>query len=300
MEPEFETPPRFKAELRATLLSHPAAPGADIVRVAVPTEKGAFDLHDEPACPQAPSLRSRGGCDAGSLPRPCWGCESTAATRLLILSTMPEPYGCAYPDNSGKLSTRGDIFVLTETVDYEEFFAAMVPLSFDRRSTTARRLRPRIHAVCARTMVSASYVAAPANAICAASRNLRPREVKLRHCRIARDRHQASYDRSQHFALGRRIRSEHRVERRLVNDEESKRRRCSDCRGPLYGLEQRDFAKEVAAAERPEIRAVSRDHRLAVDDYEELPSAGALLTKDGTGRHLEVVAKPCDIGELPT
>jgi hypothetical protein len=36
---------------------------------------------------------------------------------VLILSTMREPYGCAYPD-SGKLSTLGGIFKLTETVDY--------------------------------------------------------------------------------------------------------------------------------------------------------------------------------------
>ena len=43
--------------------------------------------------------------------------ESTAVTRVLILSTMREPYGCAYPD-SGKLSTLGGIFRLAETVDY--------------------------------------------------------------------------------------------------------------------------------------------------------------------------------------
>jgi uncharacterized cupin superfamily protein len=43
--------------------------------------------------------------------------ESAAVTRVLILSTMREPYGCAYPD-SGKLSTLGGIFKLTETVDY--------------------------------------------------------------------------------------------------------------------------------------------------------------------------------------
>lgn len=43
--------------------------------------------------------------------------ESAAITRVLILSTMREPYGCAYPD-SGKLSTLGGIFKLTETVDY--------------------------------------------------------------------------------------------------------------------------------------------------------------------------------------
>ena len=43
--------------------------------------------------------------------------ESTAATRVLILSTMRKPYGCAYPD-SGKLSTLGGIFRIDETVDY--------------------------------------------------------------------------------------------------------------------------------------------------------------------------------------
>ena len=43
--------------------------------------------------------------------------ESTAVARVLILSTMREPYGCAYPD-SGKLSTLGGIFRLAETVDY--------------------------------------------------------------------------------------------------------------------------------------------------------------------------------------
>jgi uncharacterized cupin superfamily protein len=43
--------------------------------------------------------------------------ESAAVTRVLIFSTMREPYGCAYPD-SGKLSTLGGIFRLTETVDY--------------------------------------------------------------------------------------------------------------------------------------------------------------------------------------
>lgn len=43
--------------------------------------------------------------------------ESAAVTRVLILSTMREPYGCAYSD-SGKLSTLGGIFKLTETVDY--------------------------------------------------------------------------------------------------------------------------------------------------------------------------------------
>ena len=43
--------------------------------------------------------------------------ESAAVTRVLILSTMREPYGCAYPD-SGKLSTLGGIFKVTETLDY--------------------------------------------------------------------------------------------------------------------------------------------------------------------------------------
>jgi len=43
--------------------------------------------------------------------------ESTAVTRVLILSTMREPYGCAYPD-SGKLSTLGGLFRVAETIDY--------------------------------------------------------------------------------------------------------------------------------------------------------------------------------------
>ena len=43
--------------------------------------------------------------------------ESPAVTRVLILSTMREPYGCAYPD-SGKLSTLGGIFRIAETGDY--------------------------------------------------------------------------------------------------------------------------------------------------------------------------------------
>src|SRR5207245_4694574 len=43
--------------------------------------------------------------------------ESTVVARVLILSTMREPYGGAYPD-SGKLSTLGGIFRLAETVDY--------------------------------------------------------------------------------------------------------------------------------------------------------------------------------------
>jgi uncharacterized cupin superfamily protein len=43
--------------------------------------------------------------------------ESASVTRVLILSTMRDPYGCAYPD-SGKLSTLGGIFSIAETVDY--------------------------------------------------------------------------------------------------------------------------------------------------------------------------------------
>jgi len=43
--------------------------------------------------------------------------ESAAVTRVLILSTMREPYGCAYPD-SGKLSTLGGIFRIADAVDY--------------------------------------------------------------------------------------------------------------------------------------------------------------------------------------
>lgn len=43
--------------------------------------------------------------------------ESTAVARVLILSTMRTPYGCAYPD-SGKLSTWAGIFKIAEGVDY--------------------------------------------------------------------------------------------------------------------------------------------------------------------------------------
>jgi uncharacterized cupin superfamily protein len=43
--------------------------------------------------------------------------ESTTVTRVLILSTTREPYGCAYPD-SGKLSTLGGIFRIADAVGY--------------------------------------------------------------------------------------------------------------------------------------------------------------------------------------
>jgi uncharacterized cupin superfamily protein len=43
--------------------------------------------------------------------------ESTTITRVLILSTMREPYACAYPD-SGKLSTLAGVFRIAEAVDY--------------------------------------------------------------------------------------------------------------------------------------------------------------------------------------
>jgi hypothetical protein len=86
----------------------------------------------------------------------------------------------------------------------------------------------------------------------------------------------------------------------MADDEEAKRRRCGDCGRPLHGLEQRDFAKEVAAANRPKIFTVSRDRRLAVDDYEELVPSGTLPAEDGAGWHLKVVTEPCDVRELPT
>lgn len=41
--------------------------------------------------------------------------ESTAVTRLLILSTMREPHGCAYP---GQALDAGRHLQLTKTVDY--------------------------------------------------------------------------------------------------------------------------------------------------------------------------------------
>jgi uncharacterized cupin superfamily protein len=43
--------------------------------------------------------------------------ESATSARVLILSTMREPYGCAYPD-SGKLSTLAGVFRIAEAVDY--------------------------------------------------------------------------------------------------------------------------------------------------------------------------------------
>jgi uncharacterized cupin superfamily protein len=43
--------------------------------------------------------------------------ESAAVTRVLILSSMRAPYGCAYPD-SGKLSTFGGVFRIADAVDY--------------------------------------------------------------------------------------------------------------------------------------------------------------------------------------
>ncbi|HEV7176116.1 MAG TPA: cupin domain-containing protein [Solirubrobacteraceae bacterium] len=43
--------------------------------------------------------------------------ESAAVARVLILSTMREPCGYAYPD-SGKLSTLGGVFRLADAVDY--------------------------------------------------------------------------------------------------------------------------------------------------------------------------------------
>jgi uncharacterized cupin superfamily protein len=43
--------------------------------------------------------------------------ESMAVARVLILSTMREPSGCAYPD-SGKLSTPGGIFRIADAVQY--------------------------------------------------------------------------------------------------------------------------------------------------------------------------------------
>jgi uncharacterized cupin superfamily protein len=45
--------------------------------------------------------------------------ESPEVTRVLILSTMREPYGCAYPD-SGKLSTFGGVLRIADAVDYWE------------------------------------------------------------------------------------------------------------------------------------------------------------------------------------
>ena len=43
--------------------------------------------------------------------------ESSAVTRVLILSTKREPQGCAYPD-SGKLSTLGGVFRIAGAVSY--------------------------------------------------------------------------------------------------------------------------------------------------------------------------------------
>jgi uncharacterized cupin superfamily protein len=43
--------------------------------------------------------------------------ESTTVARVLILSTMREPCGWAYPD-SGKLSTPGGVFRIADAVEY--------------------------------------------------------------------------------------------------------------------------------------------------------------------------------------
>ena len=43
--------------------------------------------------------------------------ESSTVARVLILSTMREPYGCAYPD-SGKVSTFAGVFPIDAAVDY--------------------------------------------------------------------------------------------------------------------------------------------------------------------------------------
>jgi uncharacterized cupin superfamily protein len=43
--------------------------------------------------------------------------ESTAIARVLMLSTMRTPFGCAYPD-SGKVSTFAGVFPVGATVDY--------------------------------------------------------------------------------------------------------------------------------------------------------------------------------------
>ena len=45
--------------------------------------------------------------------------ESRGVARVLILSTMRVPFGCAYPD-SGKVSTFGGIFRIADAVDYWE------------------------------------------------------------------------------------------------------------------------------------------------------------------------------------
>jgi uncharacterized cupin superfamily protein len=43
--------------------------------------------------------------------------ESSEVARVLILSTMRAPFGCAYPD-SGKVSTFAGVFPIDATVDY--------------------------------------------------------------------------------------------------------------------------------------------------------------------------------------
>jgi uncharacterized cupin superfamily protein len=43
--------------------------------------------------------------------------ESSDVARVLIVSTMRVPFGCAYPD-SGKVSTFGGVFPMAATVDY--------------------------------------------------------------------------------------------------------------------------------------------------------------------------------------
>lgn len=43
--------------------------------------------------------------------------ESSEVVRVMIMSTMRSPFGCAYPD-SGKVSTFGGVFPLAAAVDY--------------------------------------------------------------------------------------------------------------------------------------------------------------------------------------
>jgi uncharacterized cupin superfamily protein len=49
--------------------------------------------------------------------------ESSELARVLILSTMRVPFGCAYPD-SGKVSTFAGVFPMGATVDYWDGEAA--------------------------------------------------------------------------------------------------------------------------------------------------------------------------------
>lgn len=133
-EPDFESPPGF--DIRYRQLG--ALLGAKLLGASVyefdPGERSGpyhYEIGNEECLivlAGTPTLRDPEGLhvlavgDMVMFPDGASGAhqlmnESSAVTRVLIVSTMRAPYGCAYPD-SGKLSTLGGIFKLADTVDY--------------------------------------------------------------------------------------------------------------------------------------------------------------------------------------